>query len=324
MIYRRRTILLRPRPIIFGAAAGGPVVVTPDPVVATWSTVASIRLLVAVQAPVIVTWSTVAPAQRLVAVQAPVVATWSTTAPARLLVVAQSPVSATWTVVTPVRRLVTVRAAVVATWATPAPSATAGAVAQPGSVIATWSTVAPTRSLVAQQAVVVATWSMVAPAQRLTVSVSPVVATWIVVSPTTNGTTPAVVTIGGTWHEKDRTTTWAELRDTTWREWRPTTWECTVMAIPIVPKRSAEVRDFFFEFGDYPELRDAGETLASVQSVSVTLGSGLTVGSTGVVGTKVRVSLSGGVRDVRYELQCTVRTNAAHDLVGRGATYLDL
>lgn len=82
-------------------------------------------------------------------------------------------------------------------------------------------------------------------------------------------------------------------------------------AVPQLPdKQPAESRLFDFDFA---QKLASGETISTVVS-AVAAPSGLTVGATSIVGSKVRVRLSGGTTSTVYKVTVTVTTSGSNTL----------
>lgn len=104
------------------------------------------------------------------------------------------------------------------------------------------------------------------------------------------------------------------------------------MAIPVMswPKDSSEVISYLFDFSNFPEVV-AGETLSN-PTVTVTVGSGLTVGSPAVTtverdevaaGAGVAVTVSSGTPGTTYTLECKVTTSGGAQRVVKGEIVVE-
>lgn len=82
-------------------------------------------------------------------------------------------------------------------------------------------------------------------------------------------------------------------------------------------KRADESRLYDFDFGVQPEF-EAGQTISGTPTITVTDGSGLTVGSVATSGARVQAQISGGTAGTTYTLKCTVVTSGGALLVEYG------
>lgn len=84
----------------------------------------------------------------------------------------------------------------------------------------------------------------------------------------------------------------------------------------VLIKQPDEVRQYTFDYSAQLEVV-AGETLTGSPTVTATVLNGagsLTIGSPSISGTKVNVTISGGVLGENYAVKCLVQTNASHTL----------
>lgn len=85
------------------------------------------------------------------------------------------------------------------------------------------------------------------------------------------------------------------------------------MPATLVRRLNESPRNYYFDFGLFPEIADDGETVSSVVSVTATP-SGLTLSAGAVSGHRARVAISGGVADTTYTLRCVVATSGGSRL----------
>lgn len=88
------------------------------------------------------------------------------------------------------------------------------------------------------------------------------------------------------------------------------------LAPELLKKTPVEIVQKDFEF-DGDDLA-AGETIATIVSLVVTPGGGMTASSPVISGTRVQVELAGGVADTRYVVTLVVTTTAGQKLQGDG------
>lgn len=81
-----------------------------------------------------------------------------------------------------------------------------------------------------------------------------------------------------------------------------------------ITKHPSSSRVYAFDFGAYGEIADDGQTLSSVDSLTATTGSGLTIGTASIDGSQVKVRLSDG-NSGTHTLTCVVTTSGGDELV---------
>lgn len=92
------------------------------------------------------------------------------------------------------------------------------------------------------------------------------------------------------------------------------------MSVPTLTKQPSEDRTYEFDFSDFPEIRDNGETITSAGSVSSSP-AGLTLGTPTIAAgaKKVLVRISGGTVDINYKITViNVTTSGSNKLEGEG------
>ena len=83
-------------------------------------------------------------------------------------------------------------------------------------------------------------------------------------------------------------------------------------------KRTAEIRDWNFDFSQEPEIL-AGATISS--ATVTTTGTGLTIGPAVLSGPTVQVQLSVGTTKTRYPLKCEATLSTGKKIVRFGRLY---
>lgn len=89
------------------------------------------------------------------------------------------------------------------------------------------------------------------------------------------------------------------------------------VSTPSCTKVPAESRMFAFRFGDFPELREQGQTLSGTPAIASDP-TGPTLGSPFVVGDDVLCQVSAGTAATDYVLTVTVATSGGATLAGVG------
>jgi hypothetical protein len=87
------------------------------------------------------------------------------------------------------------------------------------------------------------------------------------------------------------------------------------MATPTLVKVPNEMRRYEFNFGDYPELRDLGQTLGTAPSIAVSP-TGPSLGLPITMGNIVLCDISGGTDGIDYLLTVTVLTSGGATISG--------
>lgn len=87
------------------------------------------------------------------------------------------------------------------------------------------------------------------------------------------------------------------------------------MSTPSCTKVPGESRLYTFNFGDYPELSQQGQTLSGTSSVASDP-TGPSLGTSFVVGNVVMVNIAGGTDGVDYNLTVTAGTSGGQTIQG--------
>jgi len=82
-------------------------------------------------------------------------------------------------------------------------------------------------------------------------------------------------------------------------------------------KYAAESRTYTFDFSQRDEIIISGDTISSINSVTVSP-SGLTIGSTSISGKGVNAVISGGTSGSTYNLTCLITTSSGAILECQG------
>lgn len=91
------------------------------------------------------------------------------------------------------------------------------------------------------------------------------------------------------------------------------------MSTPACVKVPGESRLYGFNFGDYPEIRDRGQTLIGTPTISSSP-AGPTLGTPSIAGNVVLVQISGGTDAVDYVLTVSCGTSDTVSIVSGVAT----
>jgi hypothetical protein len=86
------------------------------------------------------------------------------------------------------------------------------------------------------------------------------------------------------------------------------------LSVPALVKTPGESKVFNFNFGDYPEIRDLGQTLTGTPSVS-SVPTGITLGSPSIAGNVVLCRISGGMDATDYTLTISCGTSDGASII---------